>query len=84
MFDDDDGFGASASYVGGSAGTYPTSVSPGTTHLMSGKHIRQGVAPAEDYDFDVLDEKDEDGDETVDEESDGHQGGAGMEIDMDL
>ena len=40
----------------------------------------------EEYDFDVLDEKDGEGEgeETVDEESDGQQGGAGMEIDMEL
>ncbi|KAG9045772.1 hypothetical protein FS837_005660 [Tulasnella sp. UAMH 9824] len=69
----------------GSVGTYPTSVSPS---LASGRGAVNGAkrrSNGDTSDFDILDERDEADDSLdVDEESDEHQGGAGMPINMDM
>ncbi|KAG8905595.1 hypothetical protein FRB99_008593 [Tulasnella sp. 403] len=98
MADDDIGYLDKSSFYG-SVGTYPTSVSPAMTSSGSRSLPQSGGnatrkkhhTSGDDYDFDVLDERDErdaeadEGDDTVDEDSgEDNHGGAGMEIDMEL
>jgi len=68
-------------------GSLTSMSSPSVAAPYHGKKGRNVSGSGEDYEFDVLDERDEREDEdTVDEESDENHGigGAGMEIDMEL